>query len=115
MTRSVPAQNRRLLIVPYSKTLNDSRYLVSPGYVTPKDFVDNVEAYLDFLIREAREEGGRMMTIAVHARWTGQPNRAAALEGIIEMVLSRPEAAFMRRNDIARYWLSLFPAEGEAP
>jgi peptidoglycan/xylan/chitin deacetylase (PgdA/CDA1 family) len=111
----VPAQNGRLLIIPYSKTLNDSRYLVSPGYVTPKDFVDNVEAYLDFLIREAREEGGRMMTIAVHARWTGQPNRAAALEGIIETVLSRPGAAFMRRNDIARYWLSLFPAEGEAP
>ncbi|RWJ15675.1 MAG: polysaccharide deacetylase, partial [Mesorhizobium sp.] len=37
----VPAQNGRLLIIPYSKTLNDSRYLVSPGYVTPKDFVDN--------------------------------------------------------------------------
>ncbi|TIP82390.1 MAG: polysaccharide deacetylase, partial [Mesorhizobium sp.] len=110
----VPAQNGRLLIIPYSKTLNDSRYLVSPGYVTPKDFVDNVEAYLDFLIREAREEGGRMMTIAVHARWTGQPNRAAALEGIIETVLCRPEAVFMRRSDIARYWLSLFPAEGEA-
>ncbi|TIO08961.1 MAG: polysaccharide deacetylase [Mesorhizobium sp.] len=111
----VPAKDGRLLIVPYSKTLNDSRYLVSPGYVTPKDFVDNVEAYLDFLIREAREEGGRMMTIAVHARWTGQPNRAAALEGVIEAVLSRPEAAFMRRNDIARYWLSLFPAGSEAP
>jgi hypothetical protein len=82
---------------------------MSPGYVTPADFVENVRAYLDFLIAEAREEGGRMMTIACHARWTGQPNRAAALEGIIQTVLARPEACFMRRDDIARHWLSLFP------
>ncbi|MDQ0392959.1 polysaccharide deacetylase family protein [Labrys monachus] len=108
----VPTKAGSLLVVPYSKTLNDSRYLVSPGYVTPQDFVDNVRSYLDFLIREAKEEGGRMMTIAVHVRWSGQPNRAAALEGVLETVLSRPEAAFMRRNDIARYWLSLFPTEG---
>ncbi len=105
----VPTEAGRLLIVPYSKTLNDSRYLVSPGYATPQDFVDNVRAALDVLIAEAREEGGRMMTVATHARWTGQPNRAAALAGIIEAVQSRPEAAFMRRDDIARFWLQTFP------
>lgn len=107
----VEAADRRLLIVPYSKTFNDSRYLVSPGYVTPQDFVDNVRAGLDYLIDEAKEEGGRMMTIAVHARWSGQPNRASALAGIIETVQARPEAVFMRRDDIARHWLSLFPEE----
>ena len=107
----VPTATGRLLIVPYSKTLNDSRYLISPGYVTPQDFIDNVRTYLDYLLDEARDEGGRMMTIAIHARWTGQPNRAAALEGIIETVRSRPEATFMRRDDIARHWLSLIPAE----
>ena len=51
-----------------------------------------------------------MMTIAVHARWTGQPNRASALLGIIEAVQSRPEAVFMRRLDIARHWLATCPA-----
>lgn len=96
------------LVVPYSKTLNDSRYLVSPGYAGPQDFVDNARAFLDVLVDEARELGGRMMTIAVHARWTGQPNRAAALARIIEAVRARPEAAFMRRDDIARHWLGLF-------
>jgi peptidoglycan/xylan/chitin deacetylase (PgdA/CDA1 family) len=105
----VPTGTGRLLIVPYSKTLNDSRYLISPGYVTPQDFIDNVRAFLDVLIEEAGQEGARMMTIAVHARWTGQPNRAAALAGIIETVLARPDAVFMRRDDIARHWLSLFP------
>lgn len=98
-----------LLIVPYSKTLNDSRYLMSPGYVRPGDFVANVESYLDFLLAEARDLGGRMMTIAVHARWTGQPNRAAALEGILAAVAARREAGFMRRLDIARHWLATVP------
>jgi hypothetical protein len=55
-----------------------------------------------------------MMTIALHARWSGQPNRAAGLEGILTTVLSRPEAVFMRRDDIARYWLSRFLREGRA-
>jgi peptidoglycan/xylan/chitin deacetylase (PgdA/CDA1 family) len=109
----VPIAEGRLLIVPYSKTLNDSRYLVSPGYVTPNDFVTNVRAYLDFLVEEAKQEGGRMATIAVHARWSGQPNRAVALQGILQAVQSRPqEIMFMRRNDIAKYWLSLFAYQG---
>ena len=107
----VPTASGRLLIVPYSKTLNDSRYLVSPGYATPQHFVDNVRAALDTLVPEAEEEGGRMMTVAVHARWTGQPNRTAALAGVIDAVRARPEAGFMRRDDIARFWLSAFPDE----
>ena len=110
-----PTEDGRLLIVPYSKTLNDSRYLVSPGYATPGHFVENVRTFLDFLIEEAKEHGGgRMMTIAVHARWSGQPNRAAAIQDIFRTVLSRPEAVFMRRDAIARHWLSQFPVESSA-
>lgn len=108
----VPTATGRLLVVPYSKTLNDSRYLIAPGYGRPQDFVDNVEDYLDVLVAEAKDLGGRMMTIATHARWTGQPNRAAALARIIEAVERRPEASFMRRDDIARHWLALLPEGG---
>ena len=105
----VRSERGPLLIVPYSKTLNDSRYLISPGFVRPQDFIDNAEAFLDVMIDEARELGGRMMTIAVHCRWTGQPNRIAALKGVIEAVQARPEAGFMRRLDIARHWLEIMP------
>jgi len=47
-----------------------------------------------------------MLTIAVHARWTGQPNRAWGLREVIEHVARTPGVAFMRREEIARYWLS---------
>lgn len=35
----------------------------------------------------------------------GQPNRAAGLRAVLEHVGRAPDALFMRREDIARYWL----------
>lgn len=97
----------QLLVVPYSKTLNDSRYLMAPGYSNPRDFAEDCRSAIDYLIDEAGEAGGKMLTIAAHARWSGQPNRASALKEVIEHVgRSRGQAAFMRREDIARHWLA---------
>jgi len=95
----------RLLVVPYSKTLNDSRYLIAPGYSNPRDFAEDCRSAIDYMISEAEETGGRMLTIGVHARWMGQPNRASGLRDVIEHVQKTPGAAFMRREDIARHWL----------
>ncbi|MEA2782464.1 MAG: hypothetical protein QOK29_4008 [Rhodospirillaceae bacterium] len=101
----VEVQGKRLLVVPYSKLLNDSRYLVSPGYSNPRDFAEDCRAAIDYLVSEGEEAGGKMLTIAVHARWTGQPNRAAGLRDVIEYALAKDGVCFMRRVDIARYWL----------
>jgi peptidoglycan/xylan/chitin deacetylase (PgdA/CDA1 family) len=101
----VETHGKRLLVVPYSKILNDSRYLTSPGYSNPKDFVEDCRTAIDFLVEEAAEVGGKMITIAVHARWTGQPNRAAALRDVLAYALAKPGVRFMRRVDIARFWL----------
>jgi len=49
-----------------------------------------------------------MMTVGVHSRWTGQPNRAVALKRFIEYVLASDHACFMRRVDIARFWIERF-------
>jgi len=95
----------RMLILPYSKTYNDSRFLVAPGYGNPNDFAADVCAGIDFLEEETREHGGRMITVAVHARWTGQANRASALKTVLEHVASKPHVKFMRRLDIARHFI----------
>jgi hypothetical protein len=101
----VEVHGKRLLVVPYSKILTDSRYLVSPGYSSPKDFFEDCRSALDFLVDEAAETGGTMITIAVHARWSGQPNRAMGLRSVLDYALAKPGVHFMRRLDIARYWL----------
>jgi peptidoglycan/xylan/chitin deacetylase (PgdA/CDA1 family) len=96
---------KRLLVVPYSKILTDSRYLVSPGYSSPTDFFQDCRSAIDFLVDEAAEVGGKMITIAVHARWSGQPNRAAGLRDVLDYAMAKPGVCFMRRLDIARFWL----------
>ena len=91
--------------MPYSKTLNDSRYLIAPGYGNPGDFAADCRSAIDYLLEEAEETGGRMLTIGIHCRWTGQPNRASGLRDVIRHVQDTPGVAFMRRLDIARFWL----------
>jgi peptidoglycan/xylan/chitin deacetylase (PgdA/CDA1 family) len=97
------------LVVPYTKVFNDSRYFIAPTYSTPNDFFENLRLGLDVFVEEARKGyGARMMTVGVHSRWTGQPNRADALRRFIEYVLACEEASFMSRVDIARFWIDRF-------
>jgi peptidoglycan/xylan/chitin deacetylase (PgdA/CDA1 family) len=110
----VPYYDRSLgepfLVVPYSKTYNDSRYLMSPGFASPRDFLETLTMGLDELLREGAERR-TMMTVAVHARWSGQAARAAALRLFLEHALAQPGVRFMRRQDIARWWLDRYPPE----
>jgi peptidoglycan/xylan/chitin deacetylase (PgdA/CDA1 family) len=97
-----------MLVVPYSKTYNDSRFLMNPGFASPRDFVETTVMGLNELLREGSERP-TMMTVCVHARWSGQAARAAALREFIEHARKQPEVRFMRRCDIARWWLDRYP------
>jgi len=96
------------LVVPYTKTYNDSRYLMNPGFASPRDFLDTLIMGLDELTRE-REERCTMMTAVFHARWSGQAARATVLRQFLEHALAQPGVRFVRRDDIARWWLEHFP------
>jgi len=93
------------LVVPYTKTYNDSRFVVNPGFASPRDFLDTLTMGLDELAREGRPT---MMTVAVHARWSGQAARAGAVRGFLEHARRIPGVSFMRRVDIARWWLETY-------
>jgi peptidoglycan/xylan/chitin deacetylase (PgdA/CDA1 family) len=94
--------DRPFLVVPYTKTYNDSRYLMTPGFASPRDFLDTMTWGLDELLREDRPS---FMTVAVHARWSGQAARAAAVRAFLEHAREQPGVGFMRRLDVARHWL----------
>ena len=96
------------LVVPYTKTYNDSRYLVSPGFASPADFLDTLTRGLDELVREGADRP-TLMTVAVHARWSGQAARAAVLRAFLEHALGLSGVSFLRRVDVARWWLETFP------
>jgi peptidoglycan/xylan/chitin deacetylase (PgdA/CDA1 family) len=99
---------RPMLVVPYSKTYNDARFLMNPGFASPRDFLDTMVVGLDELVREGAERR-TLMTVAVHARWSGQAARAAAIRQFIEHARATPGVRFMRRVDIARWWLDTYP------
>jgi peptidoglycan/xylan/chitin deacetylase (PgdA/CDA1 family) len=97
-----------MLVVPYSKTYNDSRYLTTPGFASPRDFLETMVMGLEELVHEA-DERRTMMTVAFHARWSGQAARAAAVRHFIEHAQSLDGVRFMRRIDVARWWLDTYP------
>lgn len=101
---------RPMLVVPYSKTYNDSRFVTEPGFASPRDFLETATMGLDELLREG-ERRRTMMTVVAHARWSGQAARAAATRLFIEHALAQPGVRFMRREDIARWWLERYPPD----
>jgi peptidoglycan/xylan/chitin deacetylase (PgdA/CDA1 family) len=106
----VTALGRPFLVVPYTKVNNDNRYLMLPGYASPRHFFEGLKLSLDYLLEEARAGlGGRLMSVGVHSRWSGQPGRASAVRDFIEYATGHDDVAFFRRIDIADFWAATFP------
>jgi peptidoglycan/xylan/chitin deacetylase (PgdA/CDA1 family) len=105
----VEVDGRQHLVLPYSHTYNDGRFVSAPSYGAPGDFVE--------LCRRAAlalwEEGAthpRMLSIGLHPRLIGQPGRIGALEEILDGIEQLGDVWIARRVDIARWWQEHYPA-----
>ena len=94
------------LVLPYTHTYNDGRFLASPTYASPSDFVDNCARGIRQLWAEG-DRTPRMISIGLHSRIVGQAGRATALREIIECALGLEDVWIARRVDIAKAWLDL--------
>jgi peptidoglycan/xylan/chitin deacetylase (PgdA/CDA1 family) len=99
----VEVEGKDHLVLPYSLTYNDIKFVLPEGFGGPSDFVDYCNRGIDELLREADSTGPRMMSIGLHSRLVGQPARASALREVIEHALSRDGVRISRRCDIARW------------
>lgn len=98
------------LVIPYSKVHNDVRYLIAPTYASPRHFFESLKLSLDYLLEEAENGyGARLMSVGVHARWSGQPGRATAIRDFIDYALQQKDVSFIRRMDVAEFWNATFP------
>ena len=98
------------LVVPYSLVVNDARYIVGTGYANPDDFFQTAKATVDRL-RADGDDLGRMMSIGIHPRISGNPARSDGLARFIDYAQQLPDVTFMRRIDIARDFAGQHPAE----
>lgn len=96
------------LIVPYSLVVNDCRYIMGTGYAAPSDFVEVATRTLDQLLDDG-DDCGRMMSIGLHPRITGNPARIHGLAEFIRYAQSKTDAVFMTRTAIARKFIEQVP------
>jgi peptidoglycan/xylan/chitin deacetylase (PgdA/CDA1 family) len=64
------------LVVPYTFTYNDARFVAGTGYGSPADFLDNLRRGFDQLWDEGAS-APRMMSIGLHPRLVGQASPRA--------------------------------------
>jgi allantoinase len=94
------------LIVPYALDANDMKFVSQNGFTEADQFF----RYLRDTFEQLRSEGGRMMSIGLHARIAGRPARALALAKFLDHVIASGDAWVARRIDIARHWMEVHPA-----
>ena len=96
------------LIVPYSMTNNDSKYMRN-GMTHADQFFALCRDAFDMLYAEGRTQP-KMMSVGLHMRITGHPARATALARFLDHVMKHPDVWVCRRIDIARHWREHHPA-----
>jgi peptidoglycan/xylan/chitin deacetylase (PgdA/CDA1 family) len=96
------------LVVPYTLVVNDARYIVGTGYGSPEQFFETAKASVDRL-RNDGDDVGRMMSIGIHPRVSGNPARSDALARFIDYAQQFDDVAFMRRIDIAKTFAEQVP------
>ena len=109
-------KGRAHLVVPYSLTTNDGKYVGWTG--TADQWFAFVRDAFDLLLREGARHP-KMMSIGLHMRMIGHPARAAGLERLLDYLMKQPDVWITRRLDIARHWIATHPYPGhglnEAP
>jgi putative urate catabolism protein len=97
---------RAQLIVPYTLDVNDMKFVAYNGFADGEPFF----RYLRDTFDQFREEGGRMMSVGLHARIVGKAGRARALARFLDHVMASGDAWVARRIDIARHWMEVHPS-----
>ena len=103
--------DRPHLIVPYTLDTNDMRFATAQGFNIGAHFENYVRDAFDVLYKE----GGttpKMLSIGLHSRLIGRPARFAALERLLDYILSHDKVWVCRRIDVAEHWRKIHPFKG---
>ena len=91
----------KLVSIPYSVDLNDV-ILHRKGEET-REFVQQIKDYFDVVYEEGAEQG-RVMCIALHPYWVGQPHRIRIFQKTMEYILSHSGVWLTTAADICDWY-----------
>jgi peptidoglycan/xylan/chitin deacetylase (PgdA/CDA1 family) len=99
----VELSGKRHLIVPYSFTYNDAKYVLPQGFSDASSYLDICRRGLDYLWDEGATHP-RMMSLGLHCRLAGQAGRTSGLRDFLEYALEKGDVWFATRLEIANWW-----------
>ena len=98
------------LVVPYSLTTNDGKYMVGIG--NADQWFTLLKDSFDMLYREGKTQP-KMMSIGMHMRVIGHPGRAVGLERLLDYMQKHEDVWITKRVEIARHWIKTHPYPGK--
>ncbi|QJR79543.1 allantoinase PuuE [Alteromonas pelagimontana] len=104
--------SKPLLMVPYTLDTNDMRFATPQGFNSGEQFFQYLKDAFDVLFEEG-ENHPKMLSIGLHCRIVGRPARLAGLRRFIEYINSHDKVWLATREEIARHWVSHFPAKAK--
>jgi peptidoglycan/xylan/chitin deacetylase (PgdA/CDA1 family) len=94
-------QGKPHLVVPYSLTNNDGKYVGSTG--TSDQWYSFIKDAFDTLYEEGKTQP-KMMSVGLHMRLIGHPARSAGLKRLLDYMMSKPDVWITSRHAIAQHW-----------
>ena len=92
------------LIIPYTLDANDMRFSTGSGFNSGDQFFTYLKDGFDTLYAEGEKGSAKMMSVGLHCRLAGRPNRAAAVARFLDYVAGHDKVWLPRRVDIAWHW-----------
>ncbi|MEM1412241.1 MAG: polysaccharide deacetylase family protein [Pseudomonadota bacterium] len=90
--------------LPLSTELDDRFVIMANGH-SETEYAEQLMDAFDFLLAEAREEGGRLLALNVHPWMLGQPHRIGALERVLEHIMGSAAVWNAPPSAIRAAWL----------
>lgn len=106
----VTVEGKPQLVVPYSLTNNDGKYLTGIG--NSDQWFAFVRDAFDMLYREGATQP-KMMSVGMHARLLGHAARAVGLERLLDYMAKHKGVWITKRVEIARHWHKTHPYPGK--
>lgn len=104
-----PHKGRPQLIIPYSLSANDMRFVTAPGFANGEEYFQLLKDWFDCLYEEGKAGTPKMMSIGLHCRLVGQPGRFQGLKRFVDYIKGFDKVWTPKRIDIARHWATEHP------
>ncbi|WP_137152876.1 allantoinase PuuE [Devosia sp. FKR38] len=102
-------QGKPQLIIPYSLSTNDMRFVTGPGFDNGEEYFQFLKDSFDCLYAEGQAGSPKMMSLGLHCRLVGQPGRYQGLKKFVDYIKSFDKVWIPTRLAIAEHWTSEHP------